>query len=221
MPGLGPQTSSDFRHPVSDFSCLGTHPRALCRVIQTGQMPKCFALSNEKPETRSECPSTEITGISALKTSSLPNSFLTPREFEVFRNLLGQHMPRDRRGTRTSNMGDEEKGACLPRFAKQEPFSTVGFCYTDPTYREGGQGHPCTMGAPPDLWSQQVLGAATSPHPLPAVKSALIRGWWPELWGEANISQRPEVSPLTAHAPRSLCQGWHQTVWLSCLLAKN
>lgn len=157
MPSLGPQTSSDFRHPVSDFSCLGTHPRALCRVIQTGQMPKCFALSNEKPEeTRSECPSTEITGISALKTSSLPNSFLMPRELEVFRNLLGQHMPRDRRGTRTSNMGDDEKLACLPKFAKQEPFSIVGFCYTDPAYREGGQGHPCSS--------------------LPAVKSALIRG---------------------------------------------
>lgn len=51
-PASGPQTSSDFTHPVSDFSCLGTHPRALCRVIQTGQMPRCFALSNEKNQRR-------------------------------------------------------------------------------------------------------------------------------------------------------------------------
>lgn len=39
-----------FQTPVSDFSCLGSHPRALWRVTQTGQMPTCFALSNEKPE---------------------------------------------------------------------------------------------------------------------------------------------------------------------------
>lgn len=73
-----------FQTPVSDFSCLGTHPRALSRVIQTGQMPKCFALSNVKPErhkeTRSKCPSTEITGVSGLKPSSLPNSLLRPRK---------------------------------------------------------------------------------------------------------------------------------------------
>lgn len=53
-----------FQTLVSDFSYLGSHPRALDRVIQTGQMPTCFALANEKPErhkeTRAECPPTEL-----------------------------------------------------------------------------------------------------------------------------------------------------------------
>lgn len=165
MPSLGPLDVLRFHTPtVSDFSCLGTHPRALCRVIQTGQMPRCFALSNEKPEeTRSECPSTEITGISALKNIFPPQLLpLRPEEFEVFRNLLGQHMPRDRRGGQGRPIWEMMKrGVCLLDLPNRSHFHSAGFCYTDPAYREGGQGRPLLQ-APRGQWSQQVLGAATS-----------------------------------------------------------
>lgn len=75
-----------FQTPVSDFFCLGGHPRALHGVTQTGKMPQCFALSNEKPERHKEamsaCPSTEITGVSGLKTSPSQTPSLCPENLK-------------------------------------------------------------------------------------------------------------------------------------------
>lgn len=75
-----------FQTLVSDRSYLGSCPRALGGVIQTGQMLRCVALANEKPErhkeTQAECPLTEIAKVAALKTSSLPNSLLRQTELE-------------------------------------------------------------------------------------------------------------------------------------------
>lgn len=140
-------------------------------------MPRCFALSNEKPEeTRSECPSTEITGISALKTSSPPQllPYAQSLKFsETFRANIcqgtgeGQGRP----------IWEMMKRGLPPRFAKQEHFPLWIFVTQIlPTERVAGT--PCAHGGSRDSWSQQVLGAATS-----SGKSALIKGWWPQLWG--------------------------------------
>lgn len=163
-----------FQTPVSDFSCLGTHPGALCGVTQTGQMPQCFALSNEKPErhteTRSECPSTETTRVSGLKTSPLPHPSSCLRELQVFRDLLGQYLPRDGRWTRMSNTREKERRASFLEFFEQEPFffhPLWDFVTEILPAQRAGRATPAPWGLPliPGGPSRSP-GAATSPHQL-------------------------------------------------------
>lgn len=200
-----------FQTPVSDFSCLGTHPGALCGVTQTGQMPQCFALSNEKPErhteTRSECPSTETTRVSGLKTSPLPHPSSCLRELQVFRDLLGQYLPRDGRWTRMSNTREKERRASFLEFFEQEPFffhPLWDFVTEILPAQRAGRATPAPWGLPLiPRGPSRSPGAATSPPPVSQPGLGGCRPERPLLGGRNTIPQRPEDSPLTAHASGS------------------
>lgn len=86
MPSLRPQTSSDFRHWSVTFSTWGGTPELSAGSYKQDKCPNAslWLMKNQRDtrRPRTECPPTEITKVTGLKTSSLPNSVLRPRELE-------------------------------------------------------------------------------------------------------------------------------------------